>query len=335
MSGPLDRPALPALPRRAFLQALGALGVAGGALGGLALGPSPAWGKTATKVQGVERSGLGVTLRLSLKNAPFPCEGAPYDDPTVMVFVPAYYRAEGDEVDAVVHFHGHGTTADRALAVHRLREQLHDSRQNAILVVPQGPVNAGDSHAGKLEKQGGLRKLLAEAAVTLASPKARAALGTSATPAKPRLGLVCLSAHSGGYKAAASCLRRAGCEVGEVYLFDALYGEVEAFRAWVTAAKGRGGRERHKLVSVSTGGDVRRLNLELERDLEKAGVRCLHERKPGELTRKELRGGRAIFLDAPAAHTEVMHAHGAFRDCLLASGLRRYLKADWPGRRDG
>ncbi|AUX27775.1 hypothetical protein SOCEGT47_083730 [Sorangium cellulosum] len=324
----MSRIAIPALGRRAFLQALG---VAGGVVAAPGLwDPAPAMAKAPSKVRRVDASKLGVTMKLELSHAPFPCDGSPYQDATVMVFVPAHYRApENDELDLVVHFHGHLTTAERAMAAHKLREQLHESKQNAVLVVPQGAVNAAESPPGKLEKRGGLRRLCGEVAAALSSPSARRALGDSAIPRRAKLGVLCLSAHSGGYRVAAACLRHGGCNVNEVYLFDALYGEVDAFRDWVLARKGKSGRDRHKLISHFVGGAVRRHNLELERALEARGVKCLHERRPGELTRAQLLTGRAIFIEAPVAHGAVTFQQNAFRDCLFASCLRRQLRSGW------
>ncbi|WP_437734182.1 hypothetical protein [Sorangium sp. So ce1335] len=331
--GRLSRVAAPALGRRAFLRALGA---AGGAVAAPGIwDPAPALAGAGSRVKELETSEIGVTLKLELSDAPFPCDGAPYRDATVMVFVPAHYRApESDELDLVVHFHGHVTTAARAMAAHKLREQLHESKQNAVLVVPQGAVNAAESPPGKLGQKGGLRRLCGEIAAVLAAPAALRALGDCAVPRRARLGMLCLSAHSGGYRVAAACLRHGGCEVNEVYLFDALYGEVDAFRDWVLERKDRSGRDRHKLISHFVGGDVRRLNLELERALEARGVACLHERRPGELTRKQLLTGRAIFIQAPVAHSAVTFEQNAFRDCLFASGLRRQLRSRWFDKKD-
>ncbi|WP_437676251.1 hypothetical protein [Sorangium sp. So ce131] len=328
----MSRFAAPAFGRRIFLQALGA---AGGVVAAPGLwDPAPVLAAD-SKVKAVERSEIGVTLTLDLSQAPFPCDGGAYRDATVMVFVPAHYRApEDDTLDLVMHFHGHNTNAARAIAAHKLREQLHESKQNAVLVLPQGAVNAPESPPGKLGQQGGLRRLCGELAAALATPSARRALGDAAVPRRAKLGTLCLSAHSGGYNVAAACLRLGGCEVSEVYLFDALYGEVDAFRAWVLEGKGKPGRGRHKLVSHFVAGDVRRLNLELKRALEAEGVACLHERRPGELTRKQLLDGRAIFIETPLAHGAVTFEQNAFRDCLFASGLRRQLRSSWFERKD-
>jgi hypothetical protein len=140
--------------------------------------------------------------------------------------------------------------------------------------------------------------LLAETASVLRSSSGEAddALASASAPADPKLGIVCLAGHSGGYTSVAACLGRGGVPVREVYLFDALYGEVAAFREWVLAGKDpprertrdQNGRSRHKLVSYYVGERVRSNNLELSASLEAAGVACLHELTPGELSRAQM-----------------------------------------------
>lgn len=281
-----------------------------------------------------DRSPLGVTLTLALDHAPFPCAGAPYDDRTVLVFVPKHFRpARNGRIDALVHFHGHNSTVLPAIETHELREQLAESRQNAILIAPQGPVRAADSNGGKLEQPGGLQRMLDEVMREIARPSVRRALGPSAIVGSPRIGHLCLSAHSGGYKVVAACLENGGVEVSEVYLFDALYGSVPAFRSWM----GRGGKRgpRRKLVSTYATPPVRTNNLTLMNDLLADGVDVLHEQKPGELSRKQLIRGRAIFIASPLDHGGVTHRHNNLRDCLYASGLKRNQKTDWFDRKNG
>src|SRR5262249_8137866 len=154
-------------------------------------------------------------------------------------------------------------------------EQLADSKQNAILVVPQGPVNASDSSCGKLEQPGGLARLLTDVIATLQSREARTSLGSAAIPASAQVGTVCLSAHSGGYHPAAQCIRHGGHEITEVYLFDALYADYDVFKEWTLAGKGKPQHERHKLVSYFTeGGTTAYLSRQLASDLTKGGVHC-------------------------------------------------------------
>lgn len=315
--------------RRCFSGALGALFVVG------LVAPAPAAPlESAADVQGkrkdgklvrVEKGERGVTLTFHLKSAPFP-DG----DPSVIVFVPAYFRLpKARTVDVLVHFHGHNTTAKNAMAAHRIREQLDDSKQNAIVVMPQGPVNAADSSGGKLDHKGGLSRLLAELLRELGKSPVGKVLGKSSLAGVKAVRHLCLSAHSGGYRVASHCLQRGGTNVNEMYLFDALYGQVSQFRQWVVARKGNKGRSRHKLISQYAGGKVRENNLALLKQLKGAGVPVLHEEKPGELTRAQLTKGTAIFMGSPLAHGEVTFRHNGLRDCLYASGFKRHEKSDW------
>src|SRR5580658_11178904 len=104
--------------RRSFLAALGAAPL-------LAFLAREARAQTPSRnLKSIARDSRGTTLWLGLDHAPFPSSDAGYRDDTVIVFVPAHYRFRDDEgLAALVHFHGHNTTADRALVAHQLREQ--------------------------------------------------------------------------------------------------------------------------------------------------------------------------------------------------------------------
>ncbi|MBK8241598.1 MAG: hypothetical protein IPK74_39310 [Deltaproteobacteria bacterium] len=98
-----------------------------------------------TEIRSIEADELGWTIILGMRNGPYPYAGAKWTDDSTLVFVPRHYRArEGDGPDVLVHFHGHGTHARKTVAEKQLREQFHAGEQNAILVVPQGPVDAND-----------------------------------------------------------------------------------------------------------------------------------------------------------------------------------------------
>jgi hypothetical protein len=317
------------LTRRRALGMVGAMVAAAWGAGAEVARAERAAPQKKGKLQSVSSSKIGVTLTFHLKNAPFP-KGSKYDDPSVIVFVPAYFRLpKARKVDVLVHFHGHNTTAKKAMVKHRLREQMHDSKQNAILVMPQGPVNAADSSGGKLDHKGGLSRMLSELLREIGKPAAGKALKKSSLAGVKAVRHLILSAHSGGYRVASSCLRRGGINVNETFLFDALYGQVPAFRRWVVARKGKKGRQRHKLISQYAGGKVKKNNLDLLEQLKKRGVPVLHEKKPGQLTRAELTKGTAIFMGSPLAHGEVTFRHNGLRDCLYASGFRRHKKSDW------
>lgn len=274
---------------------------------------------TLAALSGTAEAGIGETIELAPKSAPYPTPSGKYADPTVLVFVPSFFAVPPSKrVDFVVHFHGHMTTAKAALTAHKLREQLHASRQNAVLVVPQGPVRAPDGDFGKLMTKGGLARLLAD--VRRQVPALRGSTKT---------GRVVLSAHSGGYRAAAACAARGGVDVREIYLFDALYGEVEAFTKFVTAAPGS-----RKLVSYSVGGRPRELGEVLALTLEKRGIDVLRETAERRVTRGELVAAKAAFLSGHATHATATYEELALRDCLFASCLKGKGSRSWHEKRD-
>ncbi len=284
----------------------------------------------------MDRDARGTTLALALDSAPFPAPGAGYADDTVLVFVPAHYRFRAEEgVAVLVHFHGHSTTAERAMAAHELREQLADSRQNALLVVPQLATNAADSACGKLEGAGGLARLLKEA-IAVSAREGRTTLGDTAFAADARVGTVCLSAHSGGYHAAACGLRGGGVDVRETYLFDALYAELDTFRDWVLARHGETLHARHKLVSYFVeGGTTAAGSRWLRAELDRGGALCEEEEQEGELSRHDLSHAEAVFVRTGLWHNQVTWETNALRDCLYASALPRHLSSDWFARKHG
>lgn len=284
------------------------------------------------RVRNVERSEAGTTFTLDLEHAPFPHPSAGYQDRTVIAFVPSAFRVErGGRVPMLVHFHGHNTSVDKALVSHQLREQLVDSRQNAILVVPQGPMNAADSSCGKLEGPGAFARLLDEVLRVLTSPESRHALGRRGLVP----GAVCLSAHSGGFHAAASVAKHGGVDVNEIYLFDALYADLAVFRDWVVSGRGKSARSRHKLVSYYGPGATETNSTWLLAELQKAGVRCAYEKVEGTLSREDLVRSEAVFVRTQLSHNGVTHELNALRDCLYASGLPRHLSTAWFAAKQG
>lgn len=300
----------------------------GAANGGVANGAS---GAIKSRVVRAVNDALGTTVTLELEHAPFPAAGFAYRDATVIAFVPRHFRASRDgSVSVIVHFHGHSTTAERATNAHQLREQLFDSKQNAILLVPEIAVMAPDSAAGKLETPGAFARLIDDALRTLSDAReARAALGSAALPSDATIGRVCVSAHSGGYHAAALALKHGGAAVRETYLFDALYSDVDVFRDWVIAGRGRPMSSRHKLVSYFTAGTTETNTKKLFADLAQAGVDVATESVEGTLSRETLTHAEAVSIRTSVAHGKVTSELNGLRDCLYASALRRNLRTSW------
>ena len=311
------------ISRRALLSALPALSLS--ALSRRARADAT---RTPSRVTKIASDARGVTVTLELEHAPF--AGVGYHDPTVFAFIPHHHRYARDaSVATVVHFHGHNTTAERAMVAHQLREQLFESKQNAILLVPQLAVMAPDSSCGKLEMDGGLARMIADALQALDAPAVHAACDRAAVPTDAEIGRVCVSAHSGGYHAASCAIRVGGVPVREVYMFDALYAEVDAFRDWVIAGRGKPMSSRHKLVSYYTEGTTAANTRTLFAELAQAGVACAHEEIEGTLSREDITRAEAVSIKTQLSHGGVTSELNGLRDCLYASALRRNLRSSW------
>ncbi|HLK38773.1 MAG TPA: hypothetical protein VKU41_18555 [Polyangiaceae bacterium] len=299
---------------------------------------SPARADDQSRLKAVtQHEARGTTFWLWLDSSPFPAESGGYRDDTVIVYVPAHFRYDEEDdggVAALVHFHGHNTTAERAMKAHELREQLADSRQNAVLIVPQLALMAADSACGKLEAAGGFARLVREA-ITTAAREGHSMLGNARYPIHARPSTVCVSAHSGGYHAAACALKNGGLDIRETYLFDSLYAEADVFGDWVKARKGAPLHRRHKLVSFYTEGATTDANSSaLRADLDKSGIVTASELQEGEMSRHDMSHAQAVFVRTSLYHSNVAWETNALRDCLYASALPRHISSRWFRHKD-
>lgn len=182
--------------------------------------------------------GDGATV--SMPTAPFPDTSASYTDSSVRVFVPDGYRDRGGH-DLVLHFHGFNATLADTVTAHLYQEHLYASGVNAVLVVPQGPVNDASGNFGKLMHPAGTLAMLEEVLVLLYREKRLT---------YPRLGEVVLTSHSGGYQAVAANLGSTLLPVTQVDLFDSVYGYESTFETFAVG----GGRLRSDYTQ--TGGTL-------------------------------------------------------------------------------
>lgn len=153
-----------------------------------------------------------------------------YNDARVGIFVPDGWHPENGAIDAIVHFYGWNHDVGSALSIYRLREQLVESKRNAILIVPTGPADAPDSGEGKLElDDNGFARFIADVCTWLQ--------GSRISPVN-RPGRIVLTAHSGGYGGAGGVLTRGGMneQITDVVLFDSAYGYFDAFATWASIA---------------------------------------------------------------------------------------------------
>ena len=182
------------------------------------------------------------------------------------------------------------------------------SKRNAILIVPQGPKDAQDSGGGKLEHDpGAFAALINEITAFLVQE------GKIHTK---RIGHIVLTAHSGGYLVTGAILKHGGMDaaITDVLLFDASYGELEAFADWAKKDTS------HRLVSLFTE-HLASANFQLLTLLRQRHVAFETILEP-ELNEIFLTPRRPLFihtLDLP--HDEVMQKRHYFELFLRTSAL--------------
>ncbi|HWB27409.1 MAG TPA: hypothetical protein VG738_18165 [Chitinophagaceae bacterium] len=149
-----------------------------------------------------------------------------YTDNSVMLVIPPGFVA-GKKIDLVFWFHGWRNNIDTAAVFYGLTRQFCASKQNAVLVLAETAKNAPDSYGGKLEQAGVFKGLVDDVMKEL---KAKNIAGRHS-----KAGNIVLGGHSGAYRVIANILKNGEEPVKEVFLFDALYAEVDKFMAWIQA----------------------------------------------------------------------------------------------------
>lgn len=229
-----------------------------------------------------------------------------YSDSTVVMFIPKGYFITGS-VDLVIYFHGWWNNVDSALNQFKLIEQFSRSKKNAIFVFPEGPKNSPDSFGGKLEDSAGLRIFINEVMKTLQE---------NGKIKKRKLGQVILAGHSGAYRVMAFSLMRSGIPeyVKEVYLFDALYGQLEKYVYWFDHFNG-------KLINIFTddGGTKEQSEILMD-DLKGWGIPYFYNTED-EINLDDLKNNKLIFIHSKLGHNDVISKKEQFLQFLNSSCL--------------
>lgn len=181
-----------------------------------------------------------------------------YQDSTIGIVIPKGYKP-GERVDLVVHFHGHRNHVDNVITHYQMIDELNKSDRNAILIIPQGPLDVPDSGFGKMEDAGGFEAMVREVVEFLHAEK---------KIPSTEIGHITLTAHSGGYNAVSAICAKGGLadHITDVLLFDSSYGGLENYANWIAAGKNR------RLVSIFTA-HLAPANFELLTLLKKAGTK--------------------------------------------------------------
>jgi hypothetical protein len=231
----------------------------------------------------------------------YPFEGH-YDDSTVLVFIPNYFKA-GKKTNVVVHFHGWFNNVDSVVRFFQLIEQFHAAKCNAILVIPQGPKNAPDSYGGKLEKEGFFKLFVGEILTELKRQKITPSVFSDK---------IVISGHSGAYRVMAHILLHGGLPIQEVYLFDGLYGQIEKFGHWLTHTKGR-------FINIyTTDGGTFQESKNLIMDF-KAWKTPFLATEDSKITDEMLKNNRILMIYTPLTHNQVIHVNRHFYRFLKGS----------------
>lgn len=226
-----------------------------------------------------------------------------YQDQSTIIFIPKNFVLS-DSIDFVFYFHGWGNNIDTSLTRFNLLEQFYKSKKNAILVLSETAKNSKDSYGGHLEEKGVFADLLDEVIDELNEIYAK----------ELNVGDISLAGHSGAYRIMAYILTHGGVtkNIEAVYLFDALYADVEKYTYWLDNYNGR-------FINIYTpnGGTVSESeNL----------MKCLEGWEiPFELieddnfSSHELKDERIVFIKSKLGHSQVIHTKNQFQKILESS----------------
>ncbi|WP_448520273.1 hypothetical protein [Rhodoflexus sp.] len=263
---------------------------------------------------------FGKMYRLQLSNAPFPAperaQGHTYNgklypaedhymDSTTLVFIPRKF-IPGREIDIVVYFHGWNNNPDSAIVQFSLINQFIQANKNAILIIPQGPKNAPDSHGGKLERAGLFAAFINEICLKLAADKV--------IRNNPRIGTIVIAGHSGAYRVMAHILMHGGIDIKEVYLFDGLYGQFEKFILWIDRNK----TARFVAITSPAEGGTEKQSMDMM-SVMKAWRIPFASFKEIDGSLVEMEKNRVIFIQSILGHNEVLATGNNLYKCLVTS----------------
>lgn len=232
-----------------------------------------------------------------------------YSDSSVVVIVPPGFKASKN-VDLVFWFHGWYNTIDSSIKIFHLRDQFIASGKNAILVIPEGAVNAPDSYGGKLEQPGRFNDLILEVLQQLK--------GRSVLAGKTSIGNIVIAGHSGAYRVMAYILENGGAEVQEVFLFDGLYGQVDKFQKWIL-----GKRSRHIIhLYTSEGGGTDEVSVQFMNKLTSDGHNFAWKEEHALVADDKLKEP-ILFIKSKKGHNEILaDTHWWFRVLKYSHFLR-------------
>lgn len=189
------------------------------------------------------------------------------------VWIPRGYHRP--KAGMVVYIHGHRTTADQAWKHHKLPQQFRKSRQNAMFVVPEAPINGTQPiHWPSLAK---MKRAISRAGIRM--------------PDGPTV----VIGHSGAFRTIAKWVDHR--VLAEVILLDALYGRQSQFLEFIHKGKRA---KHHKLVLVAANDTLKR-SQEFVSKLRYATVKKRFPKSYRGFTKRE-RNTKLLFIQSQYSH---------------------------------
>jgi len=226
-----------------------------------------------------------------------------YRDSSVIMFIPSYYTPK-DSIDLVFYFHGWNNNIDTTIYKFNLLEQFYSSSKNGILVLAETAVNSPDSYGGKLQEKDIFKNL-----VTDVFQKIEDVYGL-----QNMIGNITLAGHSGAWKVMSYILMNGGLSdrISAVYLFDALYGDVEKYIHWLDYYNG-------KFINIYTpngGTKSESENLMLCFRSWKIPYKLIED---DDFSSDDLKESRIIFIKSDLGHSYVISTKNQFQKFLESS----------------
>jgi hypothetical protein len=238
---------------------------------------------------------------------------AHYRDSSVLLIIPRQLDTT-KKIDLVFWFHGWHNNIDTAAVFYELTKQFIASKRNAVLVLSETARNAPDSYGGKLEQPAMFKALVND---VLSEMKRKGIVSLSAEP-----GNIVLAGHSGAFQVIAYILQYGQVKVKEVFLFDALYSQLDKYSEWISADKSN--HFVHWFTNHGGGTDKMSEIMMLQFKTNHNDFVLTEE---GTITPKIIKTNRILFVHSPREHNVIINNPDDFRLLLENSFvLRPYSK---------
>jgi hypothetical protein len=183
---------------------------------------------------------------------------------------------------------------------------------NAILVLAETAKNAPDSYGGKLDRPGVFSSLVND--VMHALKKNRI------VPDKTEPGNILLAGHSGAFRVIAYILKNGEMQVQEVYLFDALYSQIDKFMQWL--AENQQHHFIHWFTNHGGGTDEMSDSMMLQLKNQHIDYRLTEET---QINQDILRSNRILFVHSTREHNVIINNPDNFRLLLENSFMLKQI----------